>query len=294
MEILNNLSNEFAAIEKIQNELFEVERVPLIPSIEGYQKPTHYGIYREGGDQLFGVTGKVYRPTQPKDLLASLTESMLESGQPLDKLQYRELKEGKMIRFRYPLGEIKFTNKQGKEDVSEVYANLQTGFDGYTKTSFYVSTFRLICANGMKASVTEFKSSFKNTLGNQGKAVSLLKDLGRIKEQSANLQEFITVLNARKVTQKDVNEFMKRVTGYDFTQYNDLPKQSQNVIDQLNTALEQELERTGRTYWGLVNGITNYTNHYSSADNTEDYIYIDGGKSYNDKAMKVAREMALS
>jgi len=290
--ILSNIGTQFAAVEKIEKQLFDVVKLKLNTGLEGYNVPKHYGVFKGTGGDCFGIVGDVYEPTQPKLILSSLVECAASSDVDFSQINYTEHKGGKMIRFDAPIGKISFKNMRGHEDESIVKLNVQTGFDGHTKTTMFLTTFRMICANGMKATKTEFAVSYKNVKGNVGKVLSMCEAVSQAVSQQDQLKELYTHLNSIKVGQKEVNDFLLKVTGLDQAQYNEMNAAKRKRLDAINESVAIEFNRTGATAFGLLNGITHYTNHVVDAENRQDYLYIDSGVELNDKALKFALELS--
>lgn len=287
LDLNSIIGNQAKNLEAIEKALFDVKKIQLHPNMDGFESPTAYATYKGTGGQPLGVVGANYTPTQPKFLYDSLLHTLMETPNvDADKLKFVEMKDGQKIRFTMPLGSIAFRNMLGKEDVSDVTLNLQTGFDGKTKTSFYLSTYRLICSNGMKANTTEFTASFKNTKGNVGKASSLCHDITKAFNSMERLSDLYKHLNKIEISTLDQNKFVEAVTGYDLKEYNSLHKKKQNIIDNINKSIGIELARTGNTAFGLLNGITYYTNHVVKGCEDKDYIFVGNGDKINDKALK--------
>lgn len=287
--ILSQIAQTQSIVETIESKLFNVVKMPLITNLEGFENPTAFATYRENGGNPFGVVGNDYNPAQPKALFSMLIDSMRHNdAMDLSKLKYTEMKDGKKIRFSVPVATVGFKNLQGKFDESIVTLNLQTGFDGLTKTSLYLSTYRMICSNGMKASVTEFQASFKNTKGNNGKAASLISDVNKQLENVTTLEEMYLAMNKAKVTDADVKKYIELVTGYNLKDKEEFSTRKSNILTQIQNSIELEFSRTGKTAFGLFNGITHYTNHSASGSDNEDYIFVDAGVKMNDNALKFA------
>jgi len=292
MNILENLSEGFSSVRKIENSLFDVMKIQLHPNMEGFDSPNSFGMYKGTGGAPLGTVGKDFTPQQPKLLFDSLLECIRDNDDvDLGKIKYHEMKSGAKIRFEMPIGRVSFKNIRGQEDESLVSLNLQTGFDGLTKTSLYLSTFRLICTNGMKASVTEFTTSFKNTQGNVGKAVTLCNDISKGIAQMPKLDEMYRFLNTVSVNQEQVDAFLTKVTGYDLKEYNEFSSRKRNILDKINESIALEFGRTGTSAFGLLNGITHYTNHVASGSDNKDFVFVESGASLNDKALKFALEI---
>lgn len=289
-----NLIKGIANANTIESRLFEVTKVQLHPNIEGFNSPDNYGVYKTTGGAPLGVVGSVYEPTQPKILFNSLIETISETEFGFDEMKFNELKGGKIINFEIPVGMTSYTNLLGKEDESVVKLHLQTGYDGYTKTTMFLSTYRLVCSNGMKRSHTEFALSYKNTKGNIGKSYDLSMSIQKLLEEKTTLQEMEQLLMNKQVNQAKVDEFLKRTVGYSQKEYNELTAQKRKTLDEINKNIELEFSRTGSSLFGLLQGITCYTNHSASTKDRDSFLFLDSGKTLNDKAWNNLLEMATN
>lgn len=305
MKILSNLNRQNSHVEAIRGQLFEVVNKPLFTNSEGFNPPSAFGIYKTTGGDPFGVLGKTFAPQQPTALFDSFIQCLISNtNADLSKVRYHEMKDGAKIRFSVPLKTIGFTNLRGEQDENVISLNIQTGFDGCTATTLYLSLYRMVCANGMKANITEFKTSFKNVLGNVGKIQLLCDDVTKASDKSNSLVELISTLDKVEITTKRKNEFIKKVLGYNLADKDQLTTHKKNILQKIEDSIATEISLSGGNLWGLVNGITRYTNHgaktydatkmsmdeYSTKVDT--YIYAETGEKLNAKALHAAMEMA--
>lgn len=282
-----NILTENANLRKIENSLFNVVKMPVATKQpKKFIVENGFALFKETGGTQLGIVGKDFNPTQPKAIFEAFCDASLECGFDLSKLTYVEMKEGKKIRFRVPVADISFKNLRGLEDKTNVFLNVQTGFDGNTTTSLYLETVRLICTNGMKKSFTEFSAKFRNTNGNEGKIAGMLADVTKCVSQVERLEEMYLHLNNVKVSKKAVELYVGRVLGYDLAKYSELGKTSRELIDKVMESVNLEIGRTGATAFGLLNGITHYTNHVAKGHENSDYLFTEQGVRTNDKALK--------
>lgn len=297
-------------VEAIKAQLFDVINVPLFTNQPKFETPEHgmFSIYKTTGGMPLSSTramSKDYTPQQPSFLFDSFVQCLIDNtSADLSKIKYHEMKDGAKIRFEVPVGTVAFKNLRGKMDESVLSLNIQTGFDGNTSTSLYLSLYRLICANGMKANVTEFKSSFKNTIGNVGKLSLLCDDVTKAIDGQNGLTEIITKLNSVTIDTKRKNEFIKNVLGYSLKDKEELTTRKRNILQSIEESMALEISRSGGNLWGLLNGITHYTNHgvktFDAATQTAEqhqatvnqYVFSETGEKLNDKAFQVALAMA--
>lgn len=281
-----------ANVDAIRAQLFDVVKLQLHPNVEGFNSPSAFGIYKGDGGQALGILGKDFTPTQPKFLLDNFETCLVDANADLNKLEYHSFKGGAKIALRCAIRPIEFINKAKLHDITNVYVNLGTGFDGFTKTSLFLTVERLVCTNGMKATKTEFAVSFKNTKGNFGKVSSICDDVAKSIASIETLEAGFRRLNSVDVVSTDVDAFLLKVLGYNRKDYADLNTNKRNIFDRINESLGLEMARSGNTLWGMLNGITHYTNHIASANDRSDYVYIDSGMKMNEVAQRAVYEMA--
>lgn len=282
MNILSNISSEIEKFEEIKSQIFNVVKVQLQPNLDGFTAPDAFATYRANGGLPLGVVGKDFTPTQPIQLL----EGLLECDQiDFTQISYKEMKGGSKIRFEIPLKTIEIKNDRKKGDITDVYLQLQTGFDGQTKTSLYLYTKRLICLNGMKKSFTEFQASFKNTKGNQGKILGLCNDVAKAVNKVDEVKDLYLHLDNIQINQRIINDYVKKVADLDVNLSVDWSTRKRNIYENIMSAIDLEMNRTGSTAFGLLNGITYYTNHLASGSENEDFVFVDSGAKMNDKAL---------
>jgi len=293
MNILENLDTGFQSVSSIKEQLFEVKKIQLQTGIEGFTSPDSFATFKHTGGVALGTVGNSFEPTQPAFLFDNFVESLIEANADLNTLKYTELKGGKRIMFSADIGTFSYTNLQGMNDELISRINVCTGYDGGQKTKLFLSTLRMVCANGMKAWNTEFEVSFKNTKGNVGKANSLWNDVAKAIGSQTQYKEFLELLTKKEVTKKEHNEYIKRVTGLDLKDYQTMSTKSRTIFDKINEAVAIEQKSAGATAWALLNGITRYTNHmvkYNEED-TNDFIFTGVGEKLNYNAQEVASKM---
>lgn len=286
-----------SAVATIENQLFNVVKVPLVTektiSVDGiwqkskFESPKDiFGTYREQGGSALGIVGKDFNPTQPKAVFEVLVQSLLELKINTDKMEYHEHADGSKIRFKVPLRSIDIKQNKAKlNDVTDVFLNFQTGFDGKTSTSLFLETKRLVCLNGMRVSATEHETKFRNTKGNDGKAVSIIGDIIKQVQMIEHLNEIYKRLNAFEVDEATRTKYIELVTGYDLKKYSELSTRTRNIIDQLQSDIEKEINDSGATLFGLFNGITRYNNHSATNSKAKDFLMYGAGAKMNDKAL---------
>jgi hypothetical protein len=266
MNILENIAKSHKAVKNIENQLFNVVKMPLYTGVDDkFTIENGFGLFKENGGTQLGIVGKDFNPSQPSAIFEAFCDASLQSGFDIDELKYFEMKEGKKVRFSIPIAKISFTNVRGVEDTTDVILNVQTGFDGNTATSLYLETYRLICTNGMKKTFTEFKAKFRNTNGNEGKIAGMLADVTKCVSQVDKLEEMYIHLNSVKVNQKAVDKYIQSVFGYDLDKYS-ISKEYENIVIEIKTLKEKKVT-IEQTILTLIENEKTNTNKFFKLEN---------------------------
>ena len=278
---MKNVANSMGNVQKIENQLFDVEMKPLMVADPNFNVVDWYGVFKSVGGTQLGIVGNRFAPTQPKAVFQAFCDAILEYGLDTEKMRYTEIKSGEIVRFSIDLEPISYVNLRKQEDVTIPTLNLQIGLNGKVPTSMFLTTLRLVCTNGAKKSFTEFQTSFKNVKGNQGKIVGMFNDVVRCMGEVDKVSELYQVMNRVIINQEAVNTYLKRVCDIDMAKYGEYNKQKQATIDLINNSIELEIGRTGATLFGFYNGITHYANHSINTKDTDSVITGVGSRMIN-------------
>jgi hypothetical protein len=303
---------EQGALMGIKNQLFEVVKVPLYtpplgvfqetlgtPDAAALGSPNQFGIYKTTGGSCLGVSGDIFQPVQPKDLLAAFTSCLASvqdyGGEAVDlsKLTYVPRKGGARVEFSIPVPGINFVNKAGLRDIVNMFLTVSTGFDG-TATRFRLDVDRLICENGWTQIKTEFQASIRSTKNAAERIAFSCDEIAHTIAAGTKAEELILALNSADLSGRQTQEFVNRVFGFDIAEREEAHWKTQARMDSIMESMELEMSRTGATLWGALNGITHYTNHVSETKwDRGDYILLGTGAKVNKQAQLVAMDMLI-
>ena len=104
--------------------------------------------------------------------------------------------------------------------------------------------------------------------------------------------ERIRLFDSAEITRKDLDTYLTKVFGYNNSDRAELTKVKVERLDAIMESMEIEFKRSGETVWGMLNGVTHFTNHVADTKNRLDYMQVGAGFLTNNKAQKVALEMA--
>lgn len=283
----SEIDKELDNIAHIRSIMVDPVKIQLHTGMEGFESPEAFGIYRKTGGKPLGTVGRVYEPPNLNHFLDSITRSVSECCPEynLAALKYTEYKDGSKVSFDLP-GESFEVKSPLKGDVFQTKIHFFTGFDGLTKTSLSFSVLRMWCDNGAKRWDKDIELSFKNTIGNAGKIEYFGHQIVQLRHDIVNYNELLNQLSRKSVTQIEVNQFMKRVLGYDQTEYKELTTRKRNILDKINQSVAIEERDLGMSLYTLLQGITRYTSH-EVAESVEDQFF-GGASTMNEKAHTAA------
>lgn len=287
-----NITNPIASIESKLFTVVEHDLISVNPDAK-FLPPKTKALYKSTGGMPIGEIGKQFAFTQPNVLFDAFVDCFGEFRDlDINNLNYQETKGGSKLRFQVKVADFGFKNAVGKTDDLQTYATLTTGYDGLTKTSLSLECFRLICTNGMKVRGTTSLLSIKNVKGNIGKIESICNDMAKVVGSSTDIQKWFKHLNTVEVSEVIVQKVIKDSFGYNRAT-EDIGKGRLITLDDIEERIALEISRSGGNLWGLLNGITNFTNHGGRAKkDLVAHIYQDGGNAINDRAQKSVAELA--
>lgn len=284
-------SKVITGIADISTQMYDVVKVPNEVYGDIYFQPDTFTVYKETGGYPLGTVKDRYFPIQPSVLLDAAVDCMSEARVSYDKLEFHQYKNSSKISFRFPLGTISFKNIRGKEDETELYVNIFNGYNGATKVRMFISTYRLICSNGMKAWRSETVGGFVNAESNQYNAEKFIKNLYKVIDKTETMKEHYEIMNRREINAEETKEFVLKALNLPDIEYADLSTRAKNNFKDAMDSVELEFERTGTTAYGLLNGITHFTNHKKRRVNIDEYLMLDSGLLINDRAQRQALQL---
>ena len=286
MDILSNIEQGFSASASIKAQLENRVLVPLVTNLDGFNNPKSFGVYKQSGGNPLGVVGNDYQPIDLTRFYETIEQSIFECGLDLNfnEIKYIEHKDGAKVHFEIPLKSVRLKTSLSKPDIIDTKLMFNTGFDGLTKTSLNLFTYRLVCSNGMKAWKKDIALSFKNTKGNNGKELLLCNEIFKAIENNDNHIELLNHLATINVTKAQVKEFVSKLTTYDLATESTRQK---NILDKLLCDIETEMNGTGANAFSLLQGVTRYTTH--QMDETS-LLYGQGAK-YNFQALELVEAL---
>jgi hypothetical protein len=310
LDIIAQVSKASKNIEKIQSEFFEVVKVPA--TFPGYDAPQDmYGVFNaKTGKALSSKSmGKDFLPMQQQEFLENILSTVHEfnADLDLDTLKFKTFGGGAKIEFSVRMHPISFKNNKGIDDITNMELTFSTSYDGSKSNRISLYTERLVCTNGMTALKLEGELKGRNTIGGKTKILSYAKEVAEIVNGATEFKNKMIALDKIKVSKAQVEAFKLSLFGFNAQTIKDkskalveLGKSEQQVnqsiklqslmIENLDDSIELEFSRTGETAFGLLQGVTHYTNHVANTSKSisdSEYIRFYQGAKTNDKAQEI-------
>jgi hypothetical protein len=286
MEILEQIETQNAQIETLRAKLPTIEKMPLSAGLEGYGNPKVYGIYKQGGSDCLGVSRNSYKPANLSLFLDTIVNSCIEADINLDinKLEYREYKNGKKVTFRIPLKDFEIESPM-KGDIMKSSLLFTTGFDVSTKSSLTYSTYRIWCSNGAGRWDNGYSLSFKNTKNNGDKYLLFTEQMIKTAHDVEDYVKYLGDLSKKPVTPEQLDYFYLRITGVNKHNYEEAHGKSKKIFDSLQNAFMIESNNTGMNAFSLLQAGTRYATHELAE--VEEDLYFGNAATFNQTVHQV-------
>lgn len=308
MDILSNVAKAQANVESIENQLFDVVDF-TVPTPKATDLQIHPGteieecpvqvVYDSNGRFLGQVKDK-YESIQPRDFLETVLNSSRDCGSDLDlsRMTYCEMKDGKLINFRIPSEMVVFKNRTGSTEEIELFLNFETGFGGNGSTQIGIYSHRFRCENGMLVKDAEVELIAKHTKRMNAKVMLWCDEINKVIAKQKEVSQVWQALDRVDISDEQIDQFLKKTIGLPkehtmaeiLSSSDIISTRKMNILTEFKSSLEIELARTGKSAYGLIQGVTHYTNHSASGAGNE-YISAARGKTLNDQVQQFAMSL---
>ena len=246
----------------------------------GIIMPEHKAIIRPDTETVLGVVGKKYVPTQNSLSFAFMDAIVKKHG-----FHYSEAvsKDGGAVTM--------ITAQSDKNDVVAVgdevcrQIKLINGFNGKVGLSVSFEVLRLVCTNGMVKSERESVMRFKHTIRVQDRMETAL----RVFDESVDFHENF-LAEAKRLSQVAVDKNM--VETFLSSLFSDSSKNDKKK-EHIEYLFQNGKGNKGETAWDLLNGTTEWVDHYAGKDDKRnDYSIFGAGHKLKEKAFDLVMAYA--
>lgn len=277
---LNNVTTAEEALEA-SNLNYSVEQSEIMNTATGIVSAKSKSLYRSDTNKELGIVGIKYQPVQNIKAFTYFDAICKKNN-----IRYSEVisingGERVILKADFDTPEI-----VGKNDEIKKQFCLINGFDGSVGVMANFMVERLVCSNGMRATVIDAKNSFKfkHTQNVELRMEDALKVLA---EGTDYFDEFVRISNELAVKMVDkqmVDKFLDECFGKSES------KRADTKREEIVGYFEKGIGNEGKTAWDLYNGVTEYvTHHHGNSDEKRiEYANFGGGVSLSNRAFKAA------
>jgi hypothetical protein len=168
----------------------------------------------------------------------------------------------------------------GKSGVKRFITALNS-HNGTTSIGFGSSNTVIVCQNTFYKAYKEI-NKFRHTATASERIRLAMQDLRRAIELDEKLMKNFKIMADTPLSDEIFANILKRCfdANPDAKRSEETPQKIKQ-LEMVNKAVSTELDLEGATLWGLFNGVTRYTNHYTRSKNREEYVMVGGGYQTN-------------
>jgi len=232
-------------------------------------------VFRSDNNEQLGVVGKKYGVIQNSDCFAFF--NIICQKHNANICTVHEYNKGATVHLLAEVKDKKFDARVGDEVGFRF--NLWNGFDGLHKAQVSFGALRLVCTNGLVAPGKDFQSiEIRHTMN----AVSRMDQAVKVWAGSEGWYKFFTesvqILNKKMVNKEIVEKFLEDLFGDSESGVNERKKEKVTELFQSGKG------NKGENAWDLLNGVTEYIDHFSKEEAENRIEYANIGAGYNIKA----------
>ncbi len=217
---------------------------------------THKAVRRSDNGNLLAIVGNERTIVSNRELVDDIVNVANLFKANIDNCQAYELNKGANLRFRFPIGKLDLKDKH------EAFLSFHASHDSTEKKSVAFFVEREVCKNGMRGMTQDIFSFAKFTKNHSGNWKTRFEAFQNgLQGHLQAFRETYLALQSKRVSTQKLNAVLKAVisgTG----------KRSENARDEIAELFNSGRGNTGSTGSDLLNGITEWMNHFRSYKET--------------------------
>lgn len=219
-------------------------------------------LFRSDSKDVLGVVSDRYNAVQPSQILDFYRDFAATNNFQLETAG--SLAGGKRI---WALARVADGFNIKGNDTIMPYVLLATSYDKTMATRAMFTTVRVVCNNTLQLSVNADRTgiSVPHSTIFDGRKVAV--DMGLVMEDFADMQDKIVVLSDIRIARKQAQEIIAKVMfDVKADEMEEMSTKSKNIVTNVTNLFDgrgigSEMLSAQGTAWGLVNAITQYTDH---------------------------------
>lgn len=255
--------------------------------------PGNKVLYRSDTKKPLAVVSKRFQVVQPGEILEFYRDLTADNGFELETAGV--LREGRKFWALARTGQS--TVLRGRDRV-EGYLLLATACDGTLATTAQFTSVRVVCNNTLAVAVSRGEGAIKVPHRSQFNPEHVKQQLGITVSAWGGFVDRMKALCERPVDPDSAEALLRRILTYAIP--NAAPVVNEHAVANVRALVEgggkgSQLASSRGTAWGLLNGITEYVDHYRRArsdDHRRDAAWFGAGARIKQRAWEVMTELA--
>lgn len=238
------------------------------------QSDRHYLMLRDDTFRCLGAVGAKYQEVQNREAFEFM-DGLSESGD-VRYLSVAELNHGAKICLFAEVPDLEFEVVKG--DVVKGYAMLSLTHDGTGSVLVGPWSGRMACMNlcpTLRKNVRDGAGvSIRHSGDIEAKLAAASKVLRKITEEVNEFEEHAKFLASKKVSKAFVEELLDEILPMpkESARPGKRIKQRETMMELVEGGLGTNIQGVRGTRWGLLNAVTEYTNHERSSHNPGTHV----------------------
>ena len=255
----------------------------------GLHHTPFYGIVREDTGEVFTTVSESYEPTQNHTIIETMQDIAGEND--LEIIKAIPLHGGRkvVVQMKKPMGSRILIG----EERTEQYVYAINGHDGSSSLKFGFMNKVIFCQNQFAWLSNRAFSGYRHTKSIQDKVKELPKIINFTDQYDkiADLKDFAK----QSATPSLIIDLVDYLFNTDKLAKNeDISSRKYNMIHDITTCIDAEMNRISHTKWGVFNGVTKYTTHQKSTPKRQygkqESILTGSCNKMNEKAFNFLKE----
>jgi phage/plasmid-like protein (TIGR03299 family) len=245
----------------------------------------YVSLVRDDTNVPLSVVSSTYHPFQNEQLIELLEKVSKQTGVGIHKSGY--FGDGQKVYIQLKTDDLAMPNDRVEGFVTGI-----NSFDGSTSLAFGNSTITISCQNTFFAAMRELKSKIRHTKNMMIKVDEVAASLDKALIEEKKMFERIKRMSEVRMTPQVKDLVMRALFDLDSTL--DLSKEdavstvTRNKIIKYEIDHQTEVTQKGDNLWGLFSGVTRYTTHTATKNDTESKLF----GVYAGRERKIFNELA--
>jgi hypothetical protein len=250
---------------------------------DDYNPTAFFSTVNNTSGEALGPVRSRYTVMQNSELLDNIVEKLEPDTYNLDESKCGYFNGGKKIYFF-----IKLNNTVGlnfANDLMDLYLYALSSHDGSQRLVYGISTKMHSCSN-MFATLMSDKDNnhvVKHTAKISKSSGTMINEM--IHRNKDGLVKLFTRMSAHKPSEEFIEKTKDIIAK---TSIKGVRQSTINNRAELSNCITSEMSSKGDSYYGLFNGVTNYTTHQHTSDYPKEYELLTGtSNNYNKKVFSL-------